>query len=70
MLGSKSVIEVQHSGACRCAEAPRKISHQRFGPECVAAAMEIENVSVGPRLRYQYLDGLDAIDIDDARLRP
>jgi hypothetical protein len=32
--------------------------------------MEIENVSVGPRLRYQYLDGLDAIDIDGGRLRP
>ena len=42
---SKSVVEVQHSGDRRCAEAPRKISHQRFGPKCVAA-VEIESASV------------------------
>ena len=67
VLRRESVIEIQHAGARGDSDAPQEVAVKRGRPDHITSAMEIEEVTVGTRLRDGDVNGTYPIGIDHLR---
>ena len=64
MLGSKPIIEIQHTGACGRADPPCEIPQKRRRSDRIGAAVEVENAAVAARLANHDVNGVNPAAVD------